>query len=115
MTNSRMLALIRLVHTVIYVVMAVSTFMLLYYGVSGAQGPLLWVVVALLGVETIVFVGSGMKCPSTALAVKCGARKGYVFDTFLPERITKYTFRFFGTTMCVALVLLVLRWLGVIG
>jgi hypothetical protein len=32
----------------------------------------------------------------------------------LPERFTRYTFRFFGTIMGIGLLLLVLRWLGII-
>jgi hypothetical protein len=74
----------------------------------------LWVVLVLLGIEVVVFAGSGMKCQLTAIAVKYGAETGHVFDTFLPERFTRYTFRFFGTVMGVALLLLVLRWSGVI-
>ena len=69
---------------------------------------------ALLGVEIVVFAGSGMKCPLTALAVRYGAETGHVFDTFLPERFTRHTFRVFGTVMSVGLLLLALRWLGLI-
>src|SRR3954451_22459880 len=114
MIDSQRLTLVRGVHTAIYLVMAVSTFVLLYYGVTGAQGFLLWVVLVLLSIEVIVFVGNGMKCPLTALAVKYGAATGHVFDTFLPERVTRNTFRFFGTIMGIGLLLLILRWLGAI-
>ncbi|MBK8084053.1 MAG: hypothetical protein IPK28_09585 [Devosia sp.] len=109
------LALIRWVHTAIYVVMAGSTFMLLYAGVTGASGPWLWVALILLAIESVVFVGNGMKCPLTELAVRHGATSGRVFDTFLPEIATRYTFRFFGTIMVVGLVLVLGRWIGVIG
>ena len=51
----------------------------------------------------------------TALAVSYGAEKGYAFDTFLPERVTRHTFRFFGSLMLLGLVLLALRWVGAIG
>lgn len=112
MTDNQSLALIRTLHTTIYLVMAVSTFMLLYAGITGAQGVWLWIALALLGVEVVVFVGNGMRCPLTALAVRYGAETGYVFDTFLPERATRYTFNFFGTIMVVGLVLLLLRWVG---
>jgi hypothetical protein len=47
--------------------------------------------------------------------VRYGAEQGYAFDTFLPERATRHTFRFFGTLMLVGLVLLALRWLVVLG
>jgi len=112
MTDNQSLALIRTLHTTIYLVMAVSTFMLLYAGITGAQGVWLWIALALLGVKVVVFVGNGMRCPLTALAVRYGAETGYVFDTFLPERATRYTFNFFGTIMVVGLVLLLLRWVG---
>jgi hypothetical protein len=113
--NSQRLALIRTVHTVIYLVMAAATFVLVYAGVSGAQGVWLWLALVLLGVEVVVFVGNGMRCPLTALAVRYGAETGYVFDTFLPERATRYTFNFFGTLMAVGVVLLFLRWVGLLG
>ena len=115
MTDRQMLALIRAVHTAIYLVMAVSTFVLVYAGITGAQGIWLWIALTLLAVETLVFLGNGMRCPLTALAVRYGAEKGYAFDTFLPERATRYTFNFFGTLMVVGLGLLILRWVGVLG
>lgn len=114
MTDNQRLALIRGVHTAIYLVMAVSTFVLVYAGITGAQGTWLWVALALLSVESIVYLGNGMRCPLTALAVRYGAETGYVFDTFLPERATRYTFNFFGTVMVVGLGLLLLRWVGIL-
>ncbi len=113
--NARLLALVRGVHTTIYLVMVASIFVLLYAGTTGYVGSWLWVALGLLAVETVVFLGNGMKCPLTALAVRYGAEKGYAFDTFLPEHVTRYTFWFFGSLMLVALLLLVLRWVGVFG
>ncbi len=115
MTDSQLLTLIRAVHTAIYLVMALSTFVLVYAGLTGAQGAWLWIALGLLCVESIVYLGNGLRCPLTALAVRHGAEKGYVFDTFLPERATRYTFNFFGTVMVVGLALLLLRWVGILG
>ena len=113
--QSRRLALVRGVHTLIYFVMAASTLVLVYAGLTGSHGWWLWVAMALLGIEVVVFASSGMKCPLTALAVRYGAEKGYAFDTFLPERATRHTFTFFGSLMLIGLVLLALRWLGVVA
>ena len=44
------------------------------------------------------------------MAAEYGAVKGYAFDTFLPEKFTRHTFRFFGTVMVIELALLVARW-----
>ncbi|WP_029042302.1 hypothetical protein [Cucumibacter marinus] len=114
MTDAHRLAAVRFVHTAIYVVMAISTFVLLYAGVTGSSGTWLWVALGLLAIETVVFLGNGMRCPLTALAERYGAEDGRVFDTFLPERVTRYTFRFFGTIMVAGLLLLVARWAGLI-
>lgn len=113
MSISGRLALVRGIHTLIYLVMAASTFTLLYAGLTGAHGRWLWTAMALLAVEVVVFVGNGLTCPLTTLAVRYGAEKGYAFDTFLPERVTRYTFQFFTTVMVLGLLLLILRWAGV--
>jgi len=115
MSDARRLALVRGVHTAIYIGMVASIFVLLYAGATGYVGLWLWVALVLLAVETVVFVGNGMKCPLTALAVRYGAKTGYAFDTFLPERFTRHTFRFFGSLMLFGLVLLAMRWAGALG
>jgi hypothetical protein len=105
------LALVRTVHTAIYLVMACAALVVLYGGVTGAHGLWLWVATSLIGVESAVFAASGLKCPLTAVAVKYGARRDTaLFDTFLPERITRHTFHVFGPIMALGFVLLALRW-----
>jgi len=85
MTNPQRLALVRTLHTLIYLVMAASTFLLLYARLTGASGWWLWTALALLAIEAVVFAGNGLKCPLTDLAIAYGAEKGYAFDTFLPN------------------------------
>ena len=94
--------------------MVIAIAVLLFAGFTGYIGLWLWVALGLLAVESVVFLGNGMRCPLTKLAVKFGAEGGYVFDTFLPERLTRYTFRFFGALMLFGLVLLCLRLFGVL-
>lgn len=106
--NWNVLKVVRACHTAIYVVMATSTFVLLYAGITGTRGAWLWVAAALVGVESIVFLGNGLKCPLTAVAAKYGARQGS--DTFLPTRITRYTFRVFCPLILIATALLAVRW-----
>ncbi len=115
MNDAQRLAIVRAVHTAIYLVMAASTFVVLYAGATGRSGAWLWAALVLLGAETLVFSLNGLRCPLTALAVRYGATSGHVFDTFLPERATRHTFRFFGGVMLLGLALLALRWCGVIG
>src|SRR5690242_5692260 len=112
MTQAQKLAAVRFVHTAIYIVMATATLLLVFAGVTGASGPWLIAALGLLAVETVVFVGSGFACPLTALARRYGATGGYAFDTFLPEPVTRRTFRVFGSLMALGLLLLALRWGG---
>lgn len=103
------LTLVRGLHTAVYLVMVSAIGILLYAGITGYTGPWLWLSLGLLGAESVIFVGNGFACPLTALAVRYGAEKGYAFDTFLPENVTRHTFRFFGTLMVIGLVLLIVR------
>lgn len=109
MNDSAKLNLVKAVHTAIYLVMASATVFILYAGIARYRGPWLTVSLVLTAVEAVVFLGNGMKCPLTGLARKYGAVKGYAFDTFLPEKWTKYTFRFFGTMLVVGLALLLIN------
>ena len=113
MDNNDRLTLIRAVHTAIYIVMACAILVVIYAGVTGAQGDWLWAALGLLGVETVVFAGSGMKCPLTAVVKRYGAKT--VSDTFLPERLTRHTLRMFGPLMLLGVALLAARWVGLIA
>lgn len=94
--NKTKLALVRALHTAIYLFMAAATCFVLYSGVTGYRGVWLTGALVLVTIEGVVFFGNGMKCPLTGLAQRYGAEKGYVFDTFLPERPAKHTFGSLG-------------------
>jgi hypothetical protein len=115
MTDSQRLTTVRALHTVIYLAMAASTLAVLVAGITGIRGTWLWVALALVTVEVVVFVGNGMRCPLTALALRYGAERGTAFDTLLPDGVTRYTFRVFGTLLAIGLVLLLARQFGAVG
>lgn len=104
-----MLAAIRFVHTLIYIVMAVAVLTVIYCGVVDRLDWLLWTSLGLVVVECVVFVGNGMVCPLTNMAKAHGAEKGYVFDAFLPERWTRYTPAVFGALFGIGLLLVLWR------
>mgnify|MGYP001205330248 FL=1 len=115
MTDPQRLAAIRAVHTAIYLTNAVAILLIDYAGLTDRAGPWLTVALVLAAVEVIVFAGSGMKCPLTAIAVKYGADHGAIFDTFLPEALTRNTLRIFAPLLVVGLGLLGARWLGLLA
>ncbi len=104
-----MLVAIRLVHTLIYLVMAGAVLYMLYCGIVDRIGLGTYIALALVVAECVVFVGNGMKCPLTTMAKEHGAEKGYVFDAFIPERLTSYTVPTFGSLFVIALLLLLYR------
>ena len=110
MTHAQRLTLVRAVHTAIYLVMASASLVVLYAGIAGMRGPWVWAAAGLVGVESLVFAANGLKCPLTAIAVKYGAGNDGLFDTFLPERITRHTFKVFGPIILVGFLLLAARW-----
>ncbi len=114
MTDAGRLAMVRAVHTLIYIVMSAACFAVLYAGLTGARGPWLWVALTLVVLETIVFVGCGMKCPLTAVAVRYGARIDGPYDTYFPERCTRHTLTVFGPLILAGLALNLLRAFGLI-
>jgi hypothetical protein len=110
--DAQRLSLVRAVHTAIYLIMAAASFALLYAGLTGAGGVWLWWCAGLVAFEAVVFTASGLRCPLTAIAVQHGATRQGVGDTFLPERMTRRTFRFFAPLIVLAVTLLAARFLA---
>ena len=110
MNRNWRLSIVRAVHTVIYVVMAAATVLVLFAGLTGATGRWLWICMVLILIEAEIFIGSGMRCPLTAVAVRYGATPEAGYDTFFPERMTRHTLSVFGPMMAVGMGLLLIRW-----
>lgn len=111
MIHGGRLFIVQAVHTVIYVVMASAILLVLFAGLTGASGPWLWICIVLVLIEAAVFIGSGMRCPLTNLALRYGAGRTGLSDTFFPERFTRHTLRVFGPLLALGLGLLLLRGL----
>jgi hypothetical protein len=109
MRTKTKLAWIRSVHTAIYGVLAASVVLIGLASLTRYRGQLLTLTLVLVAIESIVFVGNGRRCPLTALAKRYNAEKGWAFDMYLPERWTRYTFRFFGALLAFGIVMLVTR------
>lgn len=100
---------VRLLHTVIYLVMAASALVVLFAGVTGLRGAWLPPALVLIVIESVVFAGYGLKCPLTAVVDRLAQGRA-VSDTLMPERLTRHTFKLFGPIVVVGLALLGARW-----
>lgn len=105
------LSVVRLLHTLIFAIMASAVFYVDYCGLVGRTDWVFYSAVGLIVLEGIVFFGNGAKCPLTDLAQKYGAQKGYVFDTFFPEKWTRYTVPVYTTLFMLGLLLWTARQL----
>lgn len=77
--------LVKALHSVAVLVFAVAACYLVYCGVTGERSALMvWALVA-VGVEAVVYVGFGCKCPLTMLARWLGDSGGhdYLFEWLL--------------------------------
>jgi hypothetical protein len=110
--DSTKLAVVKVVHSVIYVVMAGASLVVFGAGVIGRHNVFVWMAAGLVALEGVIFVGNGMRCPLTTLAQSYGDPSGHVGDTLFPEACTRYTFRAFGTIYMVGLLLIAIRYLA---
>ncbi len=106
--NAKRLFAARLLHTLIYAVMAASALLVLFAGVTGQTGAWLAPAIVLILGEIVVFAACGFRRPLTAVVARY-ADGAPVSDTFMPERLTRNTARVFGPIIAVGFVLLAIR------
>lgn len=114
MQNVRRLAIVRMVHTAVYAVMGIAAVALLFAGVTGARGVWLWISLALLSAEGLVFALNRMRCPLTTLAHRYGARHDSAFGTFAFDDLTRRAFPLLVLAAALGALLLLMRWFDVI-
>ena len=108
--KARTLWRIRLLHTVIWAVFAAS---ILAIPVATALGDLrlgLWLSL-FVGIEVVVLLVNGMRCPLTDLAGRYADQRPDGFDIFLPVWLAVNNKRIFGTLWVLAELFLAGRWL----
>jgi len=114
MSNRQKIFIIKLAHTLIYIVMVIAIFIILYSGITETYNLWLYISLLLLLGESAVYLANGKTCPFTNLAKKYGDDKGYVGDIFMPKKIADNTFYVFGALFLLGIVILLLNVLGLI-
>lgn len=74
--HGRWIVAIKSLHTAVLVVMSCSVGYVLYSGVTGQRGTLLWVAIGLIAFEGVVLLLNGVRCPLTTLAQRLGDETG---------------------------------------
>ena len=84
MDSTRALGVVKAVHTVIWLAVEMAMGYLLYSGARGHSDRRAAVAGAIVGGETLLFLGNGARCPLTDVAESLGAESGSVTDLYLP-------------------------------
>lgn len=105
MKNQTKLVSIKLIHTIVWGVMAAASLYILYAGIFNIVSFWLWICIALLCLESIILLINKWTCPLTPLALKYTPAKGDNFDIYLPNFIAKYNKFIFGSIFGVGLIL----------
>lgn len=105
-----MLTIIKLVHTMIWAIMAAS---ILALPVLAALRRFRWAaaLIVLVLLECLVLALNGGRCPLTDLAARFTNNRAYNFDIYLPLWLAQYNKIIFGTLFLAGDLLVLVFWL----
>lgn len=99
------LVAIKAVHTGIWLGIESCVGYVLYAGLTGRSDRRTAIAAAVVGGESLIFLGNGCRCPLTGLAERCGATSGSVTDIYLPHWLATNLFRIHVPLIIIALYL----------
>lgn len=109
MSINRRVFLIKIVHSLIWLIMAAAVFYILYCGIVGLFNWLLLAAFALIIIETVVLVFNHWTCPFTDMAKQADANWKDGDDIFLPKWIAVHNKTIFGSLFVVGMTLVLAR------
>lgn len=106
---NRQLLTIKLLHTLIWAVLASATLVVFYAGLFNHVNVYTWISIAMVIMEGIVLVIFKWSCPLTGIARKYSDSTKDNFDIFLPNWLAKHNKAIFTTLFLAGLVLVLFR------
>ena len=107
--KSRKLALIKLVHTLVWCVLVAAILYVCYAGAFNQISGLVWYCVGLVILEGLALLLNRGKCPLTSLASQYTSDHSAGFDIYLPRRLAKYNKLLFSSLFLAGLSLVIWR------
>jgi hypothetical protein len=104
-----MLRLIKIIHTIIWIVMVAATIYILIAAIMGIYGIWLWLALGLMAIEVIVLLLGRMECPFTTLAKKFGGDFYAGKDIYLPKWLAALNKSIFGAILFAGVGILIIR------
>ena len=109
MDPKRALFLIKLLHTVIFIIMSAGVFFILYCGITGIKNWVLLIFIFLILIEGFALFLNKFECPLTTLAKKYGFVHERYMDIFLPRWFTPFVVPVFTALFLIGLILVILN------
>jgi hypothetical protein len=111
-SRARRLLVIRVAHSVVFLVELASILWLVVTGLTGRRDRSVAVAGLLVAGEAVVFVLNNGVCPLTPLAERNGASNGGVSDIFLPDRLARTIPAWSSALIAMALLFHLRAWAG---
>ena len=102
-----MIKLIKMIHTLVWAVMASAVFYVFYAGITKTFGLTLWLSIGLIIIETAVLLINKWRCPLTPIAMKFTSDRRENFDIYLPEWLAKHNKLIFSMIFLAGLTLVI--------
>ena len=106
-----MLRFIKLVHTIVWVIMAGASFYAIYSAFVGRFDGRFWLAAGLIAGEVTVLVAGGWKCPLTSVAERYTEERGDAFDIYLPGWLARHNVKIFSTLLALGAAACMVRWI----
>ena len=109
----RLIVAIKSLHSVIFVLMSAAVLHVIYSGVTGVRGTLLWLSIGLLTLEGVVLFANRVRCPLTTMAQRLGDATGddYLSEWLLRRSGTRSIVPVCGGTFALGLLLIIVQTL----
>ncbi|MCC6460437.1 MAG: hypothetical protein IT260_08205 [Saprospiraceae bacterium] len=114
-TTHKSLIAIKLLHTLIWAVMAGATLYVLYSGCFNQITRYTWIAILLILFEGLVLLLFRWTCPLTLVARRYSDSQKDNFDIYLPNWLARYNKQIFTSIDLLGLVLVLVRVLGARG
>ncbi|MBK8424847.1 MAG: hypothetical protein IPL27_02185 [Lewinellaceae bacterium] len=103
---------IKLIHTIIWVILAGATLYIFYSGLFNRITTYTWIAIAMIVGEGLVLLLFKWACPLTVMARKYSDSDKDNFDIFLPNWLAKHNKTIFTTIFLAGVVMIFLRKSG---
>jgi hypothetical protein len=109
LTNYTRLRLVKVTHTLIWMVLATIVFFVLWSGITARSTMYSWLAVFAVFTEGIVLMIFGGRCPLTRVARRYSSSRRDNFDIYLPNWLAKHNKLIFGSIFLLGFVLMLIN------